>query len=82
MTDPFSVLSIGSIITSRTLIFQKYRKKEIPRSNYQNRIAENGLKKRDQNASLCIEKLEFSDSCKSNSLKFHSVKRKNYKSPK
>ncbi|KAI3499656.1 hypothetical protein L2E82_52703 [Cichorium intybus] len=32
MTDPFSVLSIGSIITSHTLIFQKYRNKEIPRN--------------------------------------------------
>ncbi|KHG09936.1 hypothetical protein F383_14565 [Gossypium arboreum] len=27
MTDPFSVLSIGSIITSHTLIFRKYRNK-------------------------------------------------------
>ena len=30
----------------------------------------------------CIKKLEFSDSCKSNSLKFHPVKQKNNKSLK
>lgn len=35
MTDLFSVLAIGSIIPSHTLIFRKYRNKEVSRSNYQ-----------------------------------------------
>jgi len=35
-TGPFYVLSIGSILTSHTLIFQRYQNKKNPRSNYQN----------------------------------------------
>jgi hypothetical protein len=77
MTEPLSVVSIGSIITSHTLIFRKYRNKEIPRSNYQKKE----WAKKDLTASLCSEKL-FSSSCESNSLKFRPVKWKNYKSPK
>jgi hypothetical protein len=77
MTEPLSVVSIGSIITSHTLIFRKYRNKEIPRSNY----PKIEWAKNDLNDSLCSEK-RFSSSCESNSLKFHPVKWKNYKSPK
>ena len=77
MTEPLFVVSIGSIITSHTLIFQKYRNKEIPQSNYPKiEWAKNNL-----NDSLLSEK-RFSSSCESNSLKFHPVKWKNYKSPK
>ena len=77
MTEPLFVVSIGSIITSHTLIFQKYRNKEIPQSNYPKiEWAKNNL-----NDSLRSEK-RFSSSCESNSLKFHPVKWKNYKSPK
>ena len=50
MTEPISVVSIGSIITSHTLIFRKNRNKEIPRSNYQ-KIE---WTKNDLNASLCF----------------------------
>lgn len=85
MTDAFSVLSIGSILTSHTLIFRKYTiQKEI---NFAVELPKyNGLKIRDLHTSLHFfvwnEKLGLQDSCQSNSLKFHLIKQKNYKSPK
>lgn len=83
MTDPFSVLSIVSIITSHTLIFRKYRKKE-RNSTIELPIKKeyNDIKIRNLNALLCIEKLRIHVSCESNSLKFRPVKQKNYKFPK
>jgi hypothetical protein len=50
MPEPIFVVSIESIITSHTLIFWKYKNKEIPRSNYQ-KIE---WAKNDVNASLCF----------------------------
>lgn len=53
MTEPHSVLSIGSIITSHTLISRKYKNKkkfrsQTPKTKY------NGLKIRARNDSFCM----------------------------
>ncbi|KAL5701586.1 50S ribosomal protein L20 [Ranunculus cassubicifolius] len=77
MTDLFSVLSIGSIITSHTLIFRKYRNKGIPRSNFQN-----GPEIRILSDSFWIENpmTWWFSFYRPNSSKFHPVKPMNYKS--
>ena len=79
MTDLFSVLAIGSIITSHTLIFRKYRKKK----KFHGRTTKIDWDKnqKTKHFTLVLKKL-VNGSCKSNSLKFHPVKWKNYKSPK
>jgi hypothetical protein len=58
----------GNVIKLAHLYFRKYRKRKF--YDWATKIALNGFKKEEQNASLWIEKLEFIYSSKSNSLNF------------
>ena len=80
MTDLFSVLSIGSIIIHQ--VAHSYSGNTETKKFHGRTTKIEWARNPSSKGFIFFEKLGLGGSYRSNSLKFHPVKRKNYKSPK